>query len=75
MDVYRLGSLSEFLSAGLEEFLHQSGIVAMEWADRWPEILPRRRINVEFIILDGSRRKITLSGHHARAQEIINSIR
>jgi tRNA threonylcarbamoyladenosine biosynthesis protein TsaE len=75
MDVYRLGSLSEFLSAGLEEFLHQSGIVAMEWADRWPEILPRKRIKVKFVILDGSRREITLSGHHARARKIINSIR
>lgn len=75
MDVYRLGSLSEFLSAGLEEFLHQRGIVAMEWADRWPEILPEKRIKVEFVILDDSRREITLSGHHARANEIINSIR
>jgi tRNA threonylcarbamoyladenosine biosynthesis protein TsaE len=75
MDVYRLGSLSEFLSAGLEEFLHQSGVVAMEWADRWPEILPKKRIKVEFVILDGSRREITLSGDHARAHKIINSIR
>jgi tRNA threonylcarbamoyladenosine biosynthesis protein TsaE len=75
MDVYRLGSLSEFLSAGLEEFLHQRGVVAMEWADRWPEILPEKRIKVEFVILDGSRREITLSGHHVRAQEIISSIR
>jgi tRNA threonylcarbamoyladenosine biosynthesis protein TsaE len=75
MDVYRLGNLSEFLSAGLEEFLHQKGIVAMEWADRWPEILPGKRIQIEFVILDGNRREITLSGQHERANKIINSIR
>ena len=74
MDVYRLGSLSEFLSAGLEEFLHQRGIVAMEWADRWPEILPEKRIDVTFIILDDNRREIKLVGHHARTKKIIELI-
>ena len=74
MDVYRLGSLSEFLSAGLEEFLHQRGIVAMEWADRWPEILPEKRIEVTFVILDDNRREIKLVGHHARTKKIIGLI-
>lgn len=75
MDVYRLKGLSEFLSAGLEEFLHQKGVVAMEWADRCPEILPEKRILVELVILDGHRREITLSGYHSRAKKIIISIR
>ena len=74
MDVYRLGSLSEFLSAGLEEFLHQRGIVAMEWADRWPEILPEKRINVAFVILDDNRREITFVSHHPRTKKIIELI-
>lgn len=74
MDVYRLESLAEFHSAGLEEFFHLKGIVAMEWADRWPEILPEKRINVEFAILDDSRRKITVSGRNVRAKKIIESI-
>lgn len=75
IDVYRLESLSEFLSAGLEEFLHCPGVCAMEWADRWPEILPQRRIDVELIILDDRRREITLSGQHSRAKKMITSIR
>ena len=36
MDVYRLGELSDFLSAGLEEYLYEDGVTVMEWADRWP---------------------------------------
>jgi tRNA threonylcarbamoyladenosine biosynthesis protein TsaE len=75
IDVYRLGSLSEFLSAGLEEFLHQEGVCALEWAERWPEILPDHRITVELIILDEHNREITLSGHHSRATKIINDVR
>lgn len=74
MDFYRLESLSELLSAGLEEYLYREGIVVMEWADRWPEILPEKRVLVEFVIIDDQRRKITFSGHHARAVKIIEAI-
>jgi tRNA threonylcarbamoyladenosine biosynthesis protein TsaE len=74
IDVYRLGSLSDFLSAGLEEFLHQGGVCAMEWAERWPEILPEKRIEVELVILDDHRRKITFSGRHSRAKKMIAAL-
>lgn len=74
MDLYRLESLSEFLSAGLEEYLHSGGVVAVEWADQWPEILPERRVRVKFVILDEHLREITLSGRHPRAVEIIESL-
>ncbi len=48
--------------------------MAMEWADRWPEILPDWRVKVEFVIVDDHLRKITLSGYHARAVEILNNV-
>ena len=74
MDVYRLASLSEFLSAGLEEYLYHGGVVVMEWADRWPEILPEQNIRVEFAILDDQKREITLSGSHPRALKLIEAM-
>ena len=74
MDCYRLESLSEFLSTGLEEYLDNGGIVAMEWADRWPEVLPEKRVMVEFAIIDDHQRKITFSGRHPRALEIIERL-
>lgn len=75
MDVYRLETLSEFVSAGLEEYLAGKGITVMEWADRWPEVLPPERLEVRFEVLDEHRREITLSGSHPRAVEIIESFR
>ena len=57
MDGYRLESLSDFLSAGLDEYLHQDGVVALEWADRWPEILPDWNLKVEIVIVDESPEK------------------
>ena len=74
MDVYRLESLAEFISAGLEEYLYDNeSVVAMEWADRWPEILPAQSIKVEFAIIDENQRKITVSGQHPRSFRIMEA--
>ncbi len=75
MDLYRLEGLSDVLLTGLEEYLHVGGVVVMEWADRWPEILPERRVEVKFEILDEQRRDITISGGHPRAVEIIERLK
>ena len=52
MDLYRLNSQSDFLASGLDEYMGGNSIVVMEWADRWPEILPEWRIEVHFNIID-----------------------
>lgn len=74
MDIYRLQDLSDFLTAGLEEYLYTDGIAVMEWADRWPEILPEYTLTVVFKIMDDHGREITLSGNHPRAEKIIEQI-
>lgn len=74
MDGYRLESLSDFLAAGLDEYLYQEGVVIMEWADRWPEILPDWNVKVEITIMNEKSREITLSGHHPRALKILEDI-
>jgi tRNA threonylcarbamoyladenosine biosynthesis protein TsaE len=71
MDVYRLENLSDLLSAGLDEYFYKDGVVAMEWADRWPEILPSWWLKVELIIMDDISREIILSSSHPRVAEIL----
>jgi tRNA threonylcarbamoyladenosine biosynthesis protein TsaE len=71
MDLYRLEGLSDLLLTGLEEYLHVGGVVVMEWADRWPAILPESRVEVRFEILDERRRDISISGKGPRGMEII----
>jgi tRNA threonylcarbamoyladenosine biosynthesis protein TsaE len=75
MDVYRLGRLDEALSAGIEETIHSGGVVVLEWADRWPVILPEQTLTVKLLILDDHRRTLILSGRHARAIEIIRRLK
>ena len=74
MDLYRLENLEDVLSSGIEEYLHKGGVVAMEWADRWPQILPDKKVEVRFDILDDCERNITISGNHPRAREIIDGL-
>jgi tRNA A37 threonylcarbamoyladenosine biosynthesis protein TsaE len=74
MDVYRLGSLGEALSAGIEEMIHSGQVGVLEWADRWPEILPEHTLTVRLLIVDEHRRTIILSGHHPRASEILTHL-
>ena len=74
MDGYRLESLSDFLAAGLDEYLYQEAVVVLEWADRWPEILPDWTVKVKITIVDDQSREITLSGHHSRALEVLEGM-
>jgi len=71
IDAYRLEDLSDFLSAGLDEYFYQGGVVAMEWGDRWPGVLPAWALTVHFDILDENTRKLTLSGDHPRSVDIL----
>lgn len=71
MDFYRLDNLPDVWSIGLEEYLNHEAVVAMEWADRWPGILPERTVMVKLVLMDDQRREITLSGQHPRSLEII----
>jgi len=75
IDVYRLETVSDFLDAGLDEFLYANGVAVMEWADRWPEILPERHLKVQITILDEHSREILLSGRHPEAVRILRELK
>jgi len=75
MDAYRLGSLSDFLGAGLDEYLDRDGVVVMEWADRWPEILPQHAVRVKITISGEQTRDIVFSAAHSRGREILHHMR
>ena len=41
-DFYRLESAAEALDLGLDEYLDGDGLTVIEWADKFPEVLPPR---------------------------------
>ncbi len=46
VDLYRLDTAAEVASLGLEEILARSAVVLLEWAERFPELLPEERIEI-----------------------------
>jgi tRNA threonylcarbamoyladenosine biosynthesis protein TsaE len=66
LDLYRLETRGQMVSAGLEEFLQPDGVTVIEWAEKmvneeWRmknEEKPRRMIFVKIEILGESERKI-----------------
>lgn len=74
MDAYRLENLSDLISAGLDEYFYQDGIVVVEWADRWSDLLPSWRVKVDLSIVNEYSRRVALSGNHQRALEILENM-
>lgn len=46
VDLYRLGDRAELEATGFADLLEPRGVVAVEWADRFPEALPGDRLEV-----------------------------
>ena len=45
-DFYRLLHYTEVLDLGFEEYCDAAGVVIVEWADKFPELLPMKRLDV-----------------------------
>jgi len=59
-DFFRVERAEEILHLGWDEFLEESGsILAVEWASRFPELLPGEALRVNLQILPGEARRVT----------------
>ena len=58
IDLYRLKHQNEIVDLGLEEYLEGDGICIVEWANRIPELLPKRHIHITIAWVDESIRTI-----------------
>ena len=55
-DFYRLACCAEVQDIGVEEYIEARGVVIVEWADKFPELLPSGRLDVCLRIVDLDRR-------------------
>jgi tRNA threonylcarbamoyladenosine biosynthesis protein TsaE len=57
-DCYRLETPEELLGIGLDEYMDGRAVLAIEWADKFPALLPAAARWVRFTIGPGDRREI-----------------
>src|SRR5262245_46961195 len=60
IDLYRLESDEQIISAGLTEYFEPQGITIIEWIDRWHGRLPSSFCRVEIEILGESERRLSI---------------
>jgi tRNA threonylcarbamoyladenosine biosynthesis protein TsaE len=60
VDLYRITNSGDIEDIGLYEMLDDSGVVAIEWADRMGKNLPPNHVRVQFEIIDDKIRKISI---------------
>jgi tRNA threonylcarbamoyladenosine biosynthesis protein TsaE len=58
-DFYRIEQRSEIERLGFEEYLEEDGVSVIEWADRFPELLPQRTRWLKFVKLGEHERTIS----------------
>lgn len=73
-DLYRLGDPSELIELGLEEIFGREGVTVVEWADRFPEVLPADHLSVRIAIRGGDLRELALVAHGPKSQELLDSL-
>ncbi|MCU0709211.1 MAG: tRNA (adenosine(37)-N6)-threonylcarbamoyltransferase complex ATPase subunit type 1 TsaE [Pirellula sp.] len=64
VDAYRVQDEDEFLELGIEELFESNGITIVEWADRFPNLMPDGTLWIRFELdeFDPQRRWVSLDG-------------
>jgi tRNA threonylcarbamoyladenosine biosynthesis protein TsaE len=57
-DFYRINSVHELIDIGWEDYAESDGICVIEWADKFPEIIPKIARWLQFNIKDNGSRII-----------------
>ena len=69
-DLYRLGDVDELREVGLFE-VGATGVVVVEWADRFPEAIPADALWVELSVVSPSIRLLRAHGVGERAARLL----
>jgi tRNA threonylcarbamoyladenosine biosynthesis protein TsaE len=62
-DFYRLSHWSESLDIGFMDYLDSRSVVIVEWADRFPQLLPSDRLDINMQILPSDGRSIQFTAY------------
>lgn len=76
-DFYRLDEPSELIDLGWEEMLEEfeHGLVVVEWANRFPELLPPDCLQMSWRLHgDGEQRVVEATARGARAERLLQAL-
>jgi tRNA threonylcarbamoyladenosine biosynthesis protein TsaE len=74
VDLYRISDPMDMEDIGLCEILHNSGIVAIEWADRIENKLLSGSINIHFELTGDNTRNICITAYDLKNANLLKNI-
>ena len=75
LDAYRIGDEEEMLELGFEEMLDAEAITIVEWADRFPRLLPRNTLRIHLEVGErADSRTVQLQADGQRAKAILEKL-
>ena len=63
LDLYRIADEDELLELGIEEYFAAPTLTFVEWADRFPELMPPERWEVSIEFTSAASRRLTITAH------------
>jgi len=58
IDLYRLETPEQVATLGLDEIFDRDAVVLIEWGERFPALLPKKRIEIRLTPTEGDSRRI-----------------
>ncbi len=75
LDAYRIGDEDEMLELGIEEMFDADAVTIVEWADRFPSLLPRNTLQVHMELGEQpTNRHVQLKPNGERAMAILRNL-
>ena len=73
-DAYRLDSAEEFRRLSPDDYFEGTGLTLIEWADKFPQILPANHLEIRIEPLGETTRCFCLTGHGAGYEAVVAKI-
>jgi tRNA threonylcarbamoyladenosine biosynthesis protein TsaE len=74
VDLYRINHPIDFEEIGLYEIMHNSGVVAVEWADRLPGDFLGEHVSVKIETLDVESRNIYITAYGLKPTNLLKKL-
>lgn len=75
IDLYRLQKSDDIESIGLSDYLTEDVAVAIEWADRFPQLLPEDRLEIRLAHRSRTSRRARVEARGSRSRSLLTRIR
>jgi len=75
IDLYRLDNLEEIQDLGLEEYLDESGVCVVEWAEKALHLFPPQHLSIQMDYLGKRTRRLIFTAPDEHHQRLIEAIK